>query len=66
MVHIRLVHMSSSHMTLAPRLWRRWQRLRQYLTRSNVAQRLHQRRPVRREIGVPIGGRWELQFYWYE
>jgi hypothetical protein len=66
MVHIRLVRMSGSHLTLRSRWWQRWQRPRQYPEGTEAAQRAQQQRPIRREVGVPIGQHWELQFYWYE
>ena len=62
MVRIRLVRMSGSHMTLRPRKWPHRQPRPEGI---EAARRAQQQRPIRREVGVPIGRRWELQFYWY-
>jgi hypothetical protein len=54
-MHIRLVRMSGPRMTLAPKWWRWWEQRHPRL----------ERRPIRREIGIPIGKHWEVQFTWY-
>jgi hypothetical protein len=66
MVRIRLVRMSGSHMTLRSRTWQRWLRPRQYPEGTQAEQRTHQQRPMRREVGMPIGRHWELRFSWYD
>lgn len=68
MVHIRLVYMSGAQMTLAPKWWRWWQYWRRrplVVAENGSVRRLRPQRPIRREIGVPLGQHWEVQFTWY-
>lgn len=68
MPHVRLVRMSGAHMALAPRWWRWWQRWGRQtfeVAGDGTVRRIRPQRPIRREIGVPIGQHWEMQFTWY-